>query len=132
MRQFGTICLVLLLLLSFARDPFFHLHEGHEHRSDEAGHERLAINFHAHVEVYTPLAHDDSQPRIGVSKTLSKVQPLSFFQIRPEAPVPMPGLAEEMAWFSPVVSAISEVNPPTPRAHDPPFVFSSIPRSPPA
>ena len=131
MRKFGIIYLVLLLLLSFARDPFFHLHEGHEHGSEEAGHEHLALSFHTHIEFHSSSAHDDDQPKVGVSKTLYKAQPLSFFQFKPETPPPIPGLAEEMAWFSPLVFAISEISQHPPRAHDPPFVFSSIPRSPP-
>jgi len=131
MRRFGIVHLIPLLVFSFARDPFSHLHAGHEHRPDEPGHENLALAFHTHVELDSSSAHHDDQPEIGVSKTHSKAQPLSFFQFRPETSPPLPVLTQEAASLSPVVCSISKVSEPPPRAHDPPFVHSSIPRSPP-
>ena len=131
MRRFGTIHLALLLVLSFARDPFFHLHDGHEHSAEEAGHEQVALGFHIHVEVPSSTAHEDSQPEIGVSRTPSKAQPLSFFQFRPETSPPLPALMQERVLLSPLACLISKISEPPPRAHDPPFVHSCIPRSPP-
>lgn len=132
MRQFGIVHLALLLVFSFARDPFFHFHEGHEHGSDEPGHEDLALAFHTHVEPDSSSAHHAHQLEIGATKTSAKAQPLSFFQFRPETPPPLPALMQERALLSPLVFSISKVSEPPPRAHDPPFVHSSIPRPPPA
>lgn len=131
MRRFGTIHLVLLLVFSFGRDPFSHLHDGHEHGSDEPGHEHLALAFHTHAELNSSLVHHDDQLEIGTTKASAKGQPLSFFQFRPETAPPMPVLMEETASLSPVVCLVPKVSEPPPRAHDPPFVHSSIPRSPP-
>ena len=131
MRRVGIVHLALLLVFSFVRDPFFHLHGGHEHGTEEAGHGHVALVFHIHVEVPSSSADHDNQPEIGVSKTPSKTQPLSFFQFRPETSPPLPALMREEAPLSPLVGLISKFSEPPPRAHDPPFVHSSIPRSPP-
>ncbi len=131
MRQIGLGHLLLLLVFSFARDPLFHLNDGHEHGAEEAGHEHVALSFHTHVEVPSPSAHDDNQPEISVSKTPSNAQPLSLLQFRPETSPLLPALVQEGAALSPLVCSISKVSEPPPRAHDPPFVHSSIPRSPP-
>ena len=131
MRRFGIIHLVLLLVFSFARNPFFHLHDGHEHGSDEHGHEHLALAFHTHVELDSSSAHHDDQLEISASKASAQPQPLSFFQFRPETAPPIPVLMQEGTALSPLVRFISKISEPPPRAHDPPFVHSSIPRSPP-
>jgi hypothetical protein len=131
MRRFGTIHLALLLVLSFARDPFFHLHDGHEHGAEEPGHENLFLAFHTHAEVNSSSVHSDDQPEIGTTKGSAKAQPLSFFQVRPETPPPLPALTPEGVSQFPLVCSVSKLSEPPPRAHDPPFVHSSIPRSPP-
>ena len=131
MRRFGIVYLALLLVFSFARDPFFHLHAGHEHGPDEPGHERMALAFHTHVELDSSSAHHDDQPKIGATKASAQAQPLSFFQFRPETSLPLPVLTQEGASLSPLFCLISRLSEPPPRAHDPPFVHSSIPRSPP-
>ena len=68
--------------------------------------------------------------RSGI-KASAKAQTLSFFHFRPETAPPMPALMQEGASLSPLVCLISKMIEPPPRAHDPPFVHSSIPRSPP-
>ena len=130
MRQFAIVHLALLLVFSLARDPFFHLHEGHEHGLDEPGHEHLVLAFHTHVEMDSPYPHDD-EPEISNAKASVKAQPLSFFQFKPETSPPLPALMAERVLLSPLVCLISKISEPPPRAHDPPFVHSSIPRSPP-
>ena len=130
MYQAAIHCLIVTLVLSFARDPFTHLHAGHDHHADEAGHEHLALAFHTHVELKSSPSLED-EPEIGATKATAKAQPLSFFQFRPETAPPMPVLMQEAASLFPLVCLISKVSDPPPRAHDPPFVHSSIPRSPP-
>jgi hypothetical protein len=131
MRQFAILQLVALLVFSLARDPFFHLHEGHEHGLDEPGHEHLVMAFHTHVELDSSPSHHGNEPEISAIKDFAKAQPLSFFQFRPETSPPLPVLTKETASLSPVICFISKVSEPPPRAHDPPLVYSSIPRSPP-
>ena len=131
MRQFAAVHLALLLVFSLARDPLFHLHEGHDHGLDEPGHEHLVLAFHTHVESDSSPSHHDDQPEIVATKASAKAQLLSFFQFRPESSPPLPVLVQEGASLFPLVGSISRVSEPPPRAHDPPFVHSSIPRSPP-
>jgi hypothetical protein len=131
MSKAAIHCLVVTLVLSFTRDPFTHLHAGHDHQVDESGHEHVALAFHTHVDLDSSPARHNDEPEISAAKASANAQPLSFFHFRPEAPPPMPVLGGEMAWGSPVVFAISAISEPPPRAHDPPFVHSSIPRSPP-
>jgi hypothetical protein len=131
MRRFGTIYLVFLLSFSFARHPFSHLHAGHDHHADEPGHEHLVLAFHTHVETASSAAHHNDDAEIVGTKASAKTQPLSFFQFRPETSPPLPALMQERALLSPLVCLISKISEPPPRAHDPPGVYSSIPRSPP-
>jgi hypothetical protein len=130
MYQAAIHCLIVTLVLSFTRDPFTHLHAGHDQHAEEPGHEHLALAFHTHVEMASSSAHHD-EPEIAGSKNSAKAQPLSFFQFRPETSPPLPVLMQEGASLSPLVCLISRLSEPPPRAHDPPFVHSSIPRSPP-
>jgi hypothetical protein len=131
MCQAAIHCLIVTLVLSFTRDPFTHLHARHDHQADEPGHEHLALIFHTHIEMdSSPSPHDD-EPEISNAKASAKAQPLSFFQFRPETSPPLPALMQERALLSPLVCLISKISEPPPRAHDPPVVHSSIPRSPP-
>jgi len=124
-------CLIVTLVLALTRDPFTHLHTGQDHHADEPGHEHLALGFHTHVEMASSLPNHDDEPEIAATKASAKAQPLSFFQFRPETPPPLPALMQEGAALFPLVCSISNLSKPPPRAHDPPFVHSSIPRSPP-
>jgi len=123
--------LIATLILSLTRDPFTHLHAGHDHQADEPGHEHLALAFHTHVETAGSSDHHDNQLGTTPTRASAKAQTLSFFHLRPETSPPLPIRTEEEASLSPLVGLISKVSEPPPRAHDPPFVFSSIPRSPP-
>lgn len=131
MRQLVIAHLALLLVFSLIRDPFSHLHEGHEHGLDEPRHEHVALAFHTHVELDSSPSHHDDEPEISAFKASAKAQPLSFFQFRPETSPPLPVMTQEPASLSPLVCLISRISELPPRAHDPPFVHSSIPRSPP-
>jgi len=131
MRRFSIPYLVILLVLSFVRDPFFHLHDGHEHEPGEPGHEHLALPLHTHIESGPSSAHDDDEFEIVAVKAFAKAQPFSLFQFRPEIPQPLPVLTQEQSLLTSLVFSIAKVSEPPPRAHDPPFVHSSIPRSPP-
>ncbi len=131
MRRFGIHYLVFLLVVSFSRDPLAHLHDGHEHGPGEPGHELLALPFHTHLEVETSSVQHHDEPEINTHKSSAKAQPLSFFHFRPETSPPLPALKQEEAVVSSLVCLILKTSEPPPRAHDPPFVHSSIPRSPP-
>jgi len=131
MYQAAIHCLIVTFFLSFTRDPFTHLHAGHDHHADETGHEHLALAFHTHVERDSSSAHHDDQPETFATTDSAQAQPLSFFQFRPETPPQLPVLTQAGASLSPLICFISRVSEPPPRAHDPPFVHSSIPRSPP-
>jgi hypothetical protein len=75
--------------------------------------------------------HHDNEPEIVPARASANAQTLSFFHLRPETSLPLPILTEEGTLLRPLVCLISKVSEPPPRAHDPPFVHSSIPRSPP-
>lgn len=131
MRLAAIHCVILTLVLSLTRDPFIHLHAGHDHHADEPGHEGLALAFHTHVEMEPSSDHHDHEPEIAPGRASAKAQTLSFFHPRPETSPPLPILIEERALVSHGICSIAKVSEPPPRAHDPPFVHSSIPRSPP-
>jgi len=124
-------CLIVAVVLSFTRAPFTHLHAGHDHRADETGHDHLALPFHTHIELEPSSPHHDDEFEIGTPKASAKAQTLNFFHFRPETSLPLPALRQEEAALSPPICSISKIIEPPPRAHDPPFVHSSIPRSPP-
>ena len=130
MRRLMALYFILVLFLSFIRAPFFHLHEGHEHGADEPGHERLDLAFHTHVESHSSSAGHDGETTIGAQNE-PEAQPQSFFQFKQETPPPPPFLVERVAFFCPAASLTLKVFEFPPRVHDPPFVHSSIPRSPP-
>jgi|SRR5262245_50803633 len=131
MSQATICCLIIALVLSLTRAPFTHLHAGHDHHADEPEHEHLALAFHTHVETGPSSAHHDNEPEIAPAKASAKAQTLSFFHLRPQTSPPLPILTDEGPLLSPLVWLISKVSEPPPRAHDPPFAFPSIPRSPP-
>ena len=132
MRRSIALSVILALFLALFRAPFFHLHAGHEHTADEPGHNRLDLAFHTHVDSHPPSADHDGETSVDAPHTLRSVQTINILLLDQPAPYSLTILSEQLAFFSPLVPVDLTIYEPTPRTHDPPFVHSSIPRSPPA
>jgi hypothetical protein len=131
-RRSIALSVILALLLVLLRAPFFHLHAGHEHGAYESGHDRLDLAFHTHVESHPFSADHDGETSVDAPLTLRSVQAINILLLEQPAPYSLTILSEQLAFFSPLVPVDLTIYEPPPRTHDPPFVHSSIPRSPPA
>jgi hypothetical protein len=131
MRRLIAIPVALTLLLALFRDPFSHLHGNHEHDVDQPGHEHLSLIIHTHIAELLAV-HEYAETELEAPHESQAPHVVSFFTVKEEIPPSLPLLVEQSALFSSLVSLASIICEPSPRAHAPPLVDSSIPRSPPA
>lgn len=131
MRRLITLSVILALLLALFRAPFFHLHAGHEHTADEPGHDGLDLAFHTHVESH-PSADHDGETSVSVPKANGDAQSVDVLLFLQETPPSLPVQVEQVASCSQLIPTGLTIYEFTPRTHDPPWIHSSIPRSPPA
>jgi hypothetical protein len=132
MRRSAALFVILALFLALFRAPFFHLHAGHEHTPDEPGHDLLHLAFHTHVESHTSSADHDGETSVGVQRANGDAQSVDVLLFLQETPPSLPVQVEQVAFCSRLIPTGLTIYELTPRTHDPPWIHSSIPRSPPA
>lgn len=131
MRRLVVIQITFSLLLALVREPLFHRHGSHEHSHDEPEHQNLTLLMHTHPDDHGAPDQDDAKAKLN---TFQKKQPplkASLLTFKQESSASLPVLVGQIAFLSPLVPLVLTVFETPPRGHDPPFVHSSIPRSPP-
>lgn len=123
MRGFSSCLGVLAMLQVLVTAPFFHSHD-----HDDLGHSTSLVHAHLAEEP----EHDDHTGPGYETSTSHRGRPVDVYTLS----MPMPGfdlpIDFEMAFALPVVLEQAGVVPlPAPRAHGPPAVRRSSPRSPP-
>jgi hypothetical protein len=129
MRRLVALSVILALLFALFRAPFFHLHEGKDHGPHEPGHRNLALIFHTH---FKPSSTSSGHPLVDVAHIARSVQAVDILLLEQQSPSSLPIQGEQPAFFFPLVPLGLTIYELIPRIHDPPWVHSSIPRSPPA
>jgi len=131
MRRLVVIPIAFSLLLALVRDPFFHRHGNHEHGHGEPEHQNLALWMHTHLDDLLAPHQDDGEAKLNAFQKRQPPQKASLLTFKQETSPSLPVLVEQVAFFAPLVPLAVNVFETPPRGHDPPFVHSSIPRSPP-
>lgn len=131
MRRILIISIASSLLLALVREPLFHHHGSHEHGHDEPDHQNLALWMHTHLDDHLAPDQDDGESKLSAFHKGHPPQKASLLTFKQETSPPLPVLVEQVAFFAPLVQLALNLFETPPRGHDPPFVHSSIPRSPP-
>ncbi len=131
MRRSVALSLISALLLALVRAPFFHLHSGRDHGPHEPGHHNLLLILHTHLKSFSESWHHSGETKLDVPNSEREEQAVNMLLLKQESPPSLPVQAEQLAFLSPLVCKGLAMHEPTPRTHDPPFNYSSIPRSPP-
>jgi len=131
MRRLLIISIAFSLLLALVRDPLFHRHGSHEHSHDEPEHQHLALLIHTHLDEHLVPDQDDGESKLSAFQKRQPPQKASLLTLKQETSPSLPVLVEQVAFFAPLVPLAPNLFETPPRGHDPPFVHSSIPRSPP-
>ena len=129
MRRSVALSIILALLFALLRAPFFHLHGGRDHGPHEPGHHNLVLILHTHLQASST---SSDHALVDVPHTGRSVQAVDILLFEQESPASLPIQAEQLAFFSPLVPVGLTIYELTPRIHDPPWAYPSIPRSPPA
>src|SRR5262245_9664110 len=128
MRRLVALSVIIALLLALVRAPFFHLHGGRDHDLHEPGHDNLVLVLHTHFE-----PSSTSSPFLVDSTHAGRlVHSVDILLVEQPDLVALAIQGVDTAFFSPLVPVSLRVDEHAPRAHDPPAIRSSIPRSPPA
>jgi hypothetical protein len=131
MRRLLIISIASSLLLALVREPLFHRHGSHEHSHDEPEHHNLALLMHTHPDDQGVPDQDDAEAKLNAFQKKQPPQKASLLTFKQESSPSLPVLVGQIAFLSPLVPLRLKVFETPPRGHDPPFVHSSIPRSPP-
>ena len=131
MRRLLIIAIASSLLLALVREPLFHQHGSHEHGHDEPDHQNLALWMHTHLDEHLAPDQDDAEAKLNTFQKKQPPQKASLLTFKQESSPSLPVLVEQVAFFAPLVPLALNLFETPPRGHDPPFVHSSIPRSPP-
>jgi len=131
MRRLLIISIASSLLLALVRDPLFHRHGTREHSHDEPEHQNLALLMHTHPDDHGAPGQDDAKAKLNTFQKRQPPQKASLLTFKQENSPSLPVLVEQVAFFAPLAPLALNVFEAPPRGHDPPFVHSSIPRSPP-
>lgn len=131
MRRLLIISIASSLLLALVREPLFHHHGSHEHGPDEPEHHNLALWMHTHLDDHVAPDQDDAEAKLKALQKRQPSQKATLLTFKQENSPSLPGLVEQVAFFAPLVPLALNLFETPPRGHDPPFVHSSIPRSPP-
>jgi len=131
MRRLLIISIASSLLLALVREPLFHHHGSHEHSLDEPEHQNLAVWMHTHLDDLLVPDQDGAEAKLNAFQKGQPPQKASLLTFEQETSPSLPVLAGQIAFLSPLVPLGLKVFETPPRGHDPPFVHSSIPRSPP-
>jgi hypothetical protein len=131
MRRSFALSLIFALLLTLVRAPFFHLHAGRDHDHYEQGHRNLSLVFHTHITPFPKSSNRSAGNKPNISSGEHDVQVIDILLVKQSNPAFLLVQAEQLAVLCKPTCTGQSFHEPTPRTHDPPFVYSSIPRSPP-
>jgi hypothetical protein len=133
-RAVGNIYLIFVLLLALWSDPITHMHRDSGHGHLEGDSSLSSRVLHWHFEESEPdwnIPAGEKRPWLSADHD-QDAQYISLFSLVPNAPSSLPFLVEHP--FVVTLSALPEqtvwIKPTS--THDPPTLFFSIPRSPPA
>jgi hypothetical protein len=87
--------------------------------------------MHTHPDDHGAPDQDDAEVKLNTFQKKQPPQKASLLTFKQESSPSLPVLVGQIAFLSPLVSLGLKVFETPPRGHDPPFVHSSIPRSPP-
>ena len=133
-RGVGTIHLIFVLLLALWSDPITHLHQDSGHGHLEGDSSLSSRVLHWHIQEPVPVCDvpaGEKHPWLSADHD-QDAQYISLFALLANAPSLVPFVVESpfVLTLSPLPEQTVWINPTS--THDPPTLFPSIPRSPPA
>src|SRR5262249_5210602 len=107
------------------------LHAGRDHGHHERGHRNLSLVFHTHIKPSPRSSNHSAGNKLDISSGEPDAQAVDILLVKQSNPAFLPVQAEQVAVLCKPACGGQSFQEPAPRTHDPPFVCSSPPRSPP-